>query len=171
MSNGVSNYSIIRVAPTLSTDAYAQGDVLFNPTAIPNAVRGDNGCSELVAMYLMDYSDNATSDIRFVFTESGGTNFGTINETANIADGDLKALGICGGGMLDADQGSTSSFIDTSRLYPVLSLPGSSDTYPFGFLQAASGSTSVYITGIFTSSGTPTYAADSFELIFHIKYK
>ena len=171
MSNSASDYAIIRVTPTLSTDVYAQLDVLFNPTEIPNAVRGDNGCSKLVAMYLVDYADIGTSDINFVFTESGGTNFGTINATAGISDADLKALGICGGGFLDADAGGTSTLIDNSRVHSVMTYPGTGESYPFGFLQAASGSTSVYVTGLLSSATTPTYAADSLELIFHIQYK
>ena len=32
------NRKIIRVTPTLDTNAYAQGDVLFTATEIPNAV-------------------------------------------------------------------------------------------------------------------------------------
>ena len=43
MGNSVSNYAIIRVQPTLSTDAYAQYDVLFTATAIPDAVEGNGG--------------------------------------------------------------------------------------------------------------------------------
>ena len=41
MPYGKSNFKVIRVTPTLSTDAYANGDVLFTTTEIPNAVIGN----------------------------------------------------------------------------------------------------------------------------------
>ena len=44
MSSGRSDYKIIRVSPTLSTDAYAEDDVLFTATEITDAVIGLGGC-------------------------------------------------------------------------------------------------------------------------------
>ena len=43
MANNHNDFEIIRVTPTLDTNAYAQGDVLFVATAIPNAVIGSKG--------------------------------------------------------------------------------------------------------------------------------
>ena len=68
MRSGKSDYKIIRVTPTLSTDAYAQGDVLFVATEIPDAVIGLGGCSKLVGGYVFDKSDGS-DDITFVFTQ------------------------------------------------------------------------------------------------------
>ena len=68
MGNNNSNYNIIRVTPTLDTSAYAQGDVLFTATAIPNAVKGDGGCSMLVAMYVLN-QETTEIDIEFIFSE------------------------------------------------------------------------------------------------------
>ena len=45
MGNTASSFNIIRVSPTLSTDAYADNDVFFAATEIPAADRGDGGCS------------------------------------------------------------------------------------------------------------------------------
>ena len=85
---------IIRVSPTLDTNAYAEDDVLFVATEIPNAVIGKGGCSKLVAMYVIDKS-NTDSDIDFYFSE-GSTALGTINATANITDANLVSNNICG---------------------------------------------------------------------------
>ena len=170
MGNTASPYTIIRVTPTLSTDAYAQGDVLFTATAIPNAVLRNGGCSVLTNAYMIDQSDQS-SDIDFVFSE-GNTALGTINATANISDGDMEALGICGLTSVDADQAGTSTHIDNSRIHMMLPASGVSESsHNLTLLQAAAGSTTVYVQGILTSSTTPTFAADDIDLIFHIQYK
>ena len=169
MGNASSDFSVIRVTPTLSTDQYAIGDVLFTATAIPNAVNGNGGCSKLVGMYVLDTA-NQTADMRFVFSE-GNTALGTINATANIADGDIVANNVLGFAKLDDDQAGTSGLLDNSQIHQVLPASGvAEDSNSTMLLQAASGSTSVYVQGI-VADGTPTYADDSLTLIFHIQYK
>jgi hypothetical protein len=164
------SFKIIRVTPTLSTDAYAQGDVLFTATEIENAVKGDGGCSKLLGMYIVDQSDIADSDITFVFSE-GSTALGTINATANISDANLEDLGINGICTLDSDQAETGAHIDTARIFQVLPASGTGESSNASMLlQAATGSTSVYVQGILTSSTTPTYAADDIDLVLHIQY-
>ena len=171
MGNNNSNYTILRVTPTLDTNAYAQGDVLFTATAIPNAVRGDGGCSKLLAMYVVDQADGSDNDIMFVFSE-GSTALGTINATANISDGDLEALNICGIAFNDGSAASTGAHIDTARIHQVLPASVSEESaFQTQLLQAAAGTTSVYVQGILTGTSTPTYAADDIDLIFHIQYK
>tara|TARA_R100001082_G_scaffold105231_1_gene77165 strand:+ start:630 stop:1142 length:513 start_codon:yes stop_codon:yes gene_type:complete len=159
---------VIRVTPTLSTDAYASGDVLFTATEIPGAVGSKGGCSKLVGMYVLD-TVSQTADINFVFSE-GNTALGTINATANISDGDIVANNVLGFARLDDDQAATAGHIDNSQIHQVLPASGvAEDSNTTMLLQAASGSTSVYVQGLITS-GTPTYAADSLTLIFHIEY-
>ena len=63
MRSGKSDYKIIRVTPTLSTDAYAQGDVLFVATEIPDAVIGLGGCPKLVGGYVFDKSGKIIGQI------------------------------------------------------------------------------------------------------------
>ena len=170
MGNSVSNYAIIRVQPTLDTNAYAQYDVLFTATAIPNAVRGNGGCSKLVAMYVLDQSDNS-DDMWFVFSE-GQTALGTINATANISDANILANKNIGLMKLDSDQAGTAAAIDTSKLHQVLGMSGTGESADgVMLLQAAAGTTSVYVQGIVGSNTTPTFADGDIELIFHIQYK
>ena len=164
-------YEIIRVTPTLDTNAYAQGDVLFVATEIPNAVREVGGCSKLVAMYIVN--QNTTDvDIDFIFSENSAV-FGTINATANLDDDVLQAANITGFLTLDAGEISAStSQIDTSEIKRVGVVDSGGDstllTAPI-LIQAASNSTSVYVVGILTGSATPTYAADDIDLVFHIE--
>jgi hypothetical protein len=163
--------NIIRVTPTLSTDAYAEGDVLFASTEIPNAVSSRGGSSFLVGMTVVDYGDVADSDIHYIFSEKQ-TNLGTVNATADISDADFKASKPTGFLLQDADQATTGAYIDNARMHTVFAGAGSGDGSPgvFMMLKADEGSTSVYISGILKSATTPTYAADGIELIFHIKY-
>tara|TARA_B100000519_G_C13987433_1_gene317573 strand:+ start:51 stop:569 length:519 start_codon:yes stop_codon:yes gene_type:complete len=159
---------IIRVVPALSTDAYAQHDVLFTATEIPHAVSGKGGCSKLVAMYVLDKT-NTNSDIHFVFSE-GSTALGTINATADISDSDLTALGINGVCYMDGSQATIGAGLDNARIYQVMPLSGSAeDSNSMLLLQAASDSTSVYVQALLSSGTTPTYAADSLQLIFHLE--
>lgn len=162
-------YEIIRVTPTLSTDAYAVGDVFFVGTEIPNAVREDGGCSKLINMFVLDQSDVQDTSLLFVYSE-GNTALGTINATADISDANIEGLNIIGINNLVATQADTDSKIDTSIIHQVLppTLTGESSFQPM-LLQAASGSSSVYVQAILTSSTTPTYAADDIDLIFHIE--
>ena len=168
MRSGKSDYKIIRVTPTLSTDAYAQGDVLFVGTEIPDAVIGLGGCSKLVGGYVFDKSDGS-DDITFVFTQ-GNTALGTINATANISDADLLANNICGITKVDNDQAATNAWIDNSKIHQML--PGSSvseNTQDLLLLQAADDSTSVFIQGILVSSTTPTFADGDLQIILHLE--
>ena len=165
------NGNIVRVTPTLSEDAYAQGDVLFTATEIPNAVSSRGGVSKLLAIYIVDKSDIADSDINFVFSESNEA-LGTINATANISDANLELLKVTGMAFCDADAASSGQHtFDTARVHQVLPMSGTSeDSFPVQLLKAEGGSTSAYVQGVLTSSTTPTYADGDITLVFHIKY-
>ena len=169
MGNKYSNYSIIRVTPTLDTDQYAQGDVLFTATEIPLAVRGDAGCSKIICGWSLNQGIGSADDIDLYFTEAN-TALGTINATANISDANLEAIGLCGIGHIDASTGATSQ-LDNAEIHPILH-KGTGVGSPMNMLiQAAAGSESVYVQGVLTSNTTPTFAADDLDLIFHIQYK
>ena len=168
-TNYLDKYEIIRVTPTLSTDAYAVDDVLFTGVEIPNVVREDGGCSKLVAMYIVN-QDTTDVDIDFIFSENSAV-FGTINATANLDDDVLQAANITGFLTLDAGESSTSQ-LDNSEIkrVGVTDAGGNSTlvTSPI-LIQAAPNSKSVYVVGILTGSNTPTYAADDIDLVFHIE--
>ena len=161
--------TIIRVSPTLDTNAYAQNDVLFVATEIPNAVIEKGGCSKLVAMYIIDKS-NTDSDIDFYFSE-GNTALGTINATANITDANLVNNNICGVARLDANQASVGGALDNARIFQVMPLTGTSeDSNATMLLQSASDKKSVFVQAILTSATTPTYADGDIQLILHLEY-
>lgn len=168
MGLGKSDFKIIRVSPTLDTNAYAQNDVLFTATEIPSCVIGLGGCSKLVAMYVIDKS-NTDSDIDFYFSE-GNTALGTINATADISDANLVNNNICGVARLDANQASVGAGLDNARIFQVMPLTGTSeDSNATMLLQSADDKSSVFVQGILTSATTPTYANGDIQLVFHIQ--
>jgi ABC-type xylose transport system substrate-binding protein len=168
MGLGKSDFKIIRVSPTLDTNAYAQNDVLFTATEIPSCVLGLGGCSKLVAMYVIDKS-NTDSDIDFYFSE-GNTALGTINATADISDANLLNNNICGVARLDANQASVGAGLDNARIFQVMPLTGTSeDSNATMLLQSADDNSSVFVQGILTSATTPTYADGDIQLVFHIQ--
>ena len=163
------NYSVIRVVPTLDTSAYGVDDVLFTGVEIPNAVRGDGGCSELVHMFAVDRDDQGDVDIEFYFTEKN-TSFGTVNATANISAADIKAIGFNGYVLQDGGNATTGNNLDNATCHKIMTAGGAAESLsPLTYLKAAEGSTSVYCHAI-VRDGTPTYSADGMDLIFHIKH-
>ena len=163
--------NIIRVRPTLSTNAYAQGDVLFVETEIPNAVSSRGGVAILEAAYVLDLADDGGNDATIIFSEKNTTAIGTINETADISAENFAANDIIGVAIIDASAGSTGTKIDNLRMNPIMPITGEQEqsSAPL-ILKAADGSTSVYFSGILTSGTTPIFAADDLQFIFHIKY-
>jgi len=168
MGNNLSNYDIIRVVPTLSTDAYAVDDVLFTGVEIPNAVMGNGGCSELKHMFLVDRADSGDIDIDFYFTEKN-TAFGTQNASADISTANLKAIGFCGWALLNGAVATSGNNVDNATIHKVMSASDVNESSsPITHLQAEGDSTSVYVHAVIRT-GTPTFAADSLDLVFHIQ--
>ena len=163
--------NIIRVTPTMSEDAYADADVLFVETEIPNAVSNRGGVSKLLSAFLIDSKDINDTDALFLFSEKKTTTIGTINETANISADNLVANDVIGILKLDQNEATSSADIDNAKIHSLFSYAGAQDgVAPLMMLKAAENSTSVYVSGVLTSATTPTYDADSFQLIFHIEY-
>ena len=171
MANNYSRYSVIRVTPTLDTSAYANNDVFFNSTEIPNAVVGDGGASKLIGITILNEDDSA-HDIDIVFMQKS-TDLGTINEAVgsnskwtNVL---AKAAGVLGVVSVDWSAG-TSDFVNNLIYSSSTANPsGKSATLPI-LLQAESDSNSVYMAAI-SRGGTPTTAADDYEIILHIEKK
>jgi len=164
--------TVVRVTPTLSTSTYASGDLLFVATKIPGAVSNRGGVSKLKAMFVLDSSDNsdADNDIFFVFQEKEGTAAGSINEPVNISSANLVENKVLGNAMMNAGHSGTAGSIVNSRIFYAFPAAGDGESsVPNLMLKADAGSTDVYVWA-YLSGGTPDYAADSLELIFHIEY-
>tara|TARA_R110000824_G_scaffold178361_12_gene358038 strand:+ start:927 stop:1433 length:507 start_codon:yes stop_codon:yes gene_type:complete len=167
MSNSRNTNTVIRVTPTLSTDAYGDNEVLFDATEIPHAVLGDNGCSKLLSLTILNQNVDVL-DIDIVFMQVQ-TNLGTINAAIDISDSDAEAAKILATCKVDGSACKTG--LNAQIIYTIgatsMSANVVSGLFPI-LLQANSGSTSVYFTAILRDA-TPTFAADDLDFIFHIE--
>ena len=166
--------NIVRVSPTLNTSAYADNDVFFNATEIPNAVSSRGGVSKLVGITILN-EDDVSHDFDIIFMQVS-TDLGTINDA--VGSGSLwtnalaKAAKVIGHIRIDW---SDSSVNLVNNLVWTSFKSGSSGGDADGgihlpmLLQAEDNSTSVYFAAV-SRAGTPTTAADDYEFAFHIEY-
>ena len=167
MANNHSNFAIIRVTPTIIAGTTHINDVMFDATAIPNAVRGGGGCSLLRGVTITD-QDDEEHDMDLVFMEVQ-TNLGTAGAATDISDTNMLAAKITGVLQLDwstlavnfANVSSIMSTMEASKTSAGVQLPQ--------ILQATAGSESVYFSAIAREEAA--YAAtDDLEFAFHIQY-
>ena len=172
MQDGIirgTNRKIIRVTPTMDAGtAYADDDVLFNSTEIPNAVAHNGGCSKLVRAYLHNHKD-ASFNFDLVFTENQ-VNLGTINDAVGSGSLWTEALAKASGviGFLETESGDNDINLINSQLVHLNHDATAVGDMPM-LWQAASDSTSIYFAGIDRTGGTD-FGADDLEFIFHIEY-
>lgn len=85
----VSGYNpLVPVIPVLDTNAYAIGDVMFDTTEIPLAMRINAGTGLRQTIYLIDKSDQAPA-LELVFL-SANVPFGTPNATPSLTDANAE---------------------------------------------------------------------------------
>ena len=160
-------YKIIRVTPTVDAGtAYGAGEVLFNPTEIPNAVREDGGCSKLIGITIIDQDDNANMDIDLIFM-TVSKNLGTLNAAPNITDPNVELARILG--IVKIDSSDNEVDLVASKVYSFASASGNAagHTLPM-ILEAADDSTSVYVAAI--TQVTPDFAAaDDLDIVLHLE--
>tara|TARA_R100001530_G_scaffold129592_1_gene100019 strand:- start:29 stop:544 length:516 start_codon:yes stop_codon:yes gene_type:complete len=171
MANNHSKYAVLRVTPTLDTSAYADNDVFFNATEIPNAVKGKGGCSKLIGLSILN-EDDAAHDFDIIFMQKE-TDLGTINDAVGSASKWTnvlaKAAGVLGAIKIDW----SDNVIDLVNNHVFTAKAGDQTGNGEGFpilLQAENDSTSVYMAAV-SRADTPTTAADDYEIILHIEYR
>ena len=162
MPYGKSNFKVIQVTPTLDTSAYADGDILFDTTEIPDAVIGLGGCSKLVSVAITNKQGDITP--MTMYFQQAARGMGTANAAMDVVSANTvhaKQLGY-----IEAptdswkDMGSTCLF-NAKTDENVSSLPL--------MLQAKDDSTSVHF---FASvEGAETFADGDLTFVFGIEYK
>ena len=162
MSNNFSKFRTIRVTPTLDTSAYADGDILFDSTEIPDAVLGNGGCSKLVSVAITNKQGDVTP--MTMYFQQAARGMGTANAAMDVVSANTihaKQLGYihCPADNW-ADMGSTCLFnakiAENDSSLPLM-------------LQAKDDSTSVHF---FASiGGTETFADGDLTFVFGLEYK
>ena len=94
MANPHSNFTVIDVTPTLSTDEYASGDIMFDRVEIPQAVLGNGGCSKLINV---TYNSKKADDYTYiVYLMSNDQTVGTANAALGVSASNGAAAGFLG---------------------------------------------------------------------------
>ena len=171
MANSASRYSVIRVTPTLDTSAYADDDVFFNSTEIPSAVIGNGGSSKLIGITILN-EDDVAHDIDIIFMQKS-SDLGTINEAVGSNSKWPNALAKQAGvlGVVTIDWSLSNANMVNNLIFTTANANPSakSEGLPI-LLQAEDDSTSVFMAAV-SRGGTPTVAADDYEIILHIEKK
>jgi len=162
MPNSLSNYKIIDVTPTLRTDEYAQNDILFNATEIPNAVLGGSGCAELINITVT--SDKAGWKALDVIIFENNQSLDAAGDPFAITSADGKAAGMLGWIRLESGELDCGNFTFSNAV------PAVAETQLPFLIQAASDSTSCYFVAVLRGTAE-TYGADDLTFRFHIKQK
>ena len=162
---------LITINPTLSAAAHGAGEVLFNSTELPDAVREEGGIAKLVAItwVLETAVVSGGNDLELVFSEKAMANLGTQNSAPNITQDNFIAANPVG--MVHIDSSDNDADFGAIAMGTCTAGNGSGSG-PLMFLKADAGSTSVYVSGL-AGSGIDINGdsdATSFRLIFHIEY-
>ena len=141
-------YRAVRVTPTITGVQYANNDILFDTTEIPNAVKAAGGGSKLINMTITSKS-TGLFDCIFYFWQVNQS-MGTVNAAKSISDAAMAAGKCLGTIYMDAD--NLQQNYSNGRIYSInqgyAGFTGATKTYPQLpiVLQAETGSTSVYVT-------------------------
>ena len=171
MANSASKFTVIRVTPTLDTSAYADNDVFFNSTEIPSAVLGNGGASKLIGITILN-EDDVAHDIDIVFMQKSTDLANALNVAVGTGSKWTNALAKAAGvlGVVKIDWSTNSVDMVANLIYHTSSgNHGAAVTSGLPMLlQAEDDSTSVYMAAV-SRGGTPTTAADDYEIILHIE--
>ena len=167
-------YGIARVTPTVSLDAYATGDVLFEMTEVSLPSRN---CI-VTGGYLIDYPSHLASDVLdLYFFQKNDTELGSLNGTANITDANFAANQFLGA--LTKGTTAAANQIDGVSFYHLASFGDTSnplDDDPGEIMGPVLTSIEtgyrVYMSGVLgTVSTAPDFSAQGeFEIILNFKY-
>jgi len=169
-TNKLSQQHIFRTTPTIPSADYASGDVLFNSVEITNAVLDPGGKSKLVGCSVINTADQ-TWDFDLVFMQVA-TDLGTVDSAPNISASNTLAAKILG--VVQMDASVYTSDLTNSRFSTAIFGAGVGNTIPPVLLEAAAGSTSVYM-GCIARAGQNTSdsgadTSDHLSIILNIEY-
>lgn len=139
---------VITITCSLDTNAYADGDVLFETQEIANAVNTAGDCCILQSVVVSDIDDQGQGFDLIFF--NANTSLGTENSAPDIDDTEVLTV-------IGRVQVGSGSFYDLggNRVACV---------YGIGLLLKSGASTSLYVAGV--SRGTGTYTASGLQIQF-----
>lgn len=157
VTGALANYREVALTPTLDTNPYAAGDVLWDTVAIPLATRANDAKSFLIGFEINDEDDQAAAQVELYFF-SANVSLGTFNAAPSISDANARNL-------LGKVIVNSTDFIDLGGV-KVANKCLSDIGLPL-LVSPASGTQSVYVAAI--TRGTPTQTAAGIKLRFFFK--
>ena len=146
----------VDLTPVCDTAAYAQNDILFISTKIPNAAWKPDQVMQLVGLMYTDEDNNSAYDALFFFFDSASASMGgAANAAASISDADTRSIT----GRVTMT-GSNSIATGLAGAKQQLINPTNV------FLKPVSGTRDIYVGCMITSASTPTHTASGVKLRF-----
>jgi len=81
---------VVTITPTLDTNAYTSGDLLFDSTEIANAVRVNGGTCIVQSITIIDKDDQLKA-MKLIFADAA-TDFGTVNSAPDPDDTEVATV-------------------------------------------------------------------------------
>lgn len=133
---------VVSVTPTLDTNAYAAGDLLFDSTEIAAAVRANGGTAILQSITMLDKADQGVG-MTLVFANAA-TDFGTLNAAPDPDDTEsgtvIGLVAVVAADYLDLGANKVACIRNIGLM-----------------MKAGAATTSLYVAAV-NGTGTPTYA-------------
>ena len=165
-------FKTVTFTPTLSTDAYADGDVLFLLTEINLPARS----AKLIGGAIIDYAGTfAGEGAALHFFQNNAAELGTINATANISDANFRLNRYQGS--MNISSTTLPTDLDNMALRPMVSsggttiaLDGTTDPLSVVMTSTKAGH-KIFVSGLLTTVSTAAaMTADNLEIVLYFEY-
>lgn len=143
--------TVVTVTPTLDTNAYTSGDLLFDSAEIASAVRANGHTAILQSITILDKDDQGAA-MTLLFA-SAATDFGTLNSAPDPDDTEAATV-------IAVVAVSADDWVDLGGA-KVQSVPSSALGQ---LLKAGGATTSLYVAAL--TGGTPTHTASGLVFQF-----
>ena len=171
-------FKTVQITPTISLDAYADGDVVFN-AELPLPARG----ARLIGGYLIDYDGQLTNDkLGLLFFGKNTNDLGAVNASADITKANFRtnqfqgavnvADAIAGGDLLTEIDNTPviRPFVAYDDVDVDTDLPASLESRGPVLSSVETGG-KVYVSGVLhTISGAPDFVTQALDLVFYFEY-
>ena len=172
-------FKTVTLTPTLSTDAYADGDVLFNEEIMLPA-RG----AKLIGGWMIDQANKLNGEkVSLFFFGKNENAFGAVNATANISKANFRTNQFQGAVNVADSAYSSLGFseIDNSPTFRPLVIYNAADPETDGtddaldvygpVLSSVETGGKIYVSGVIHAVSTAqATAADELDFVFYFEY-
>ena len=165
-------FKTVTFTPTLSTDAYADGDVLFALTEINLPARS----AKLIGGAVIDYSNAFNAEgAELHFFQNNAAELGTVNATADITDANFRLNRYQG--TMNISTTTIANELDNLVLRPMVSAGGTTialdgTTVPSPVVMTSTEvAHKIFVSGVVSTVATAAaMAADDLDIVLYFEY-